>query len=104
VNSESDTNEPGKPTGTPGLGRKILLAVGVSVIVISGFVGAIIGGNGAAVVPESAILGTALTIPTSPVAMALYGMAVATLVLGTLFGLVELASRLEDAEGPEGRT
>ena len=103
MHSDQDADGTDAAPGRPGLGRKILLGVGASVIAISGVVGWIIGSNGAEAVPESTILGTGLTIPTTPVAMGLYGMAVATLLLGTFFGLVELASRLEDAGDPDGQ-
>lgn len=84
----------------PGLGRRILLAVGGIVVVLSGGIGWIVGSNGALEV--AAVLGTGFTIPVTPATVALYGVVVSTAILGGLFGLVELASRLEaDRGGPE---
>ncbi|SFR68702.1 DUF7520 family protein [Halogeometricum limi] len=83
-------------TGRPGLGRSILLVVGLSVVAISGLLGAFIGSNGAEAVPEAAVLGGLLVLPTTPLSMALYGVVLASVVLAALFGLVELASRMED--------
>ncbi|WP_411963498.1 hypothetical protein [Haloferax sp. YSMS24] len=77
-------------------GRDILLLVGASVVLISGILGVFIGANGGQVVAEVTFFGL-LSLPTSPVAFSLYGMVVSALVLAVLFGLVEFASRLEDA-------
>jgi len=79
--------------GTPGLGRRILLSVGAIVVVISGGLGWFVGSNGA--LSDAAVLGTGLTVPVTPGALALYGVVVSTAILAGLFGLVELASRLE---------
>jgi hypothetical protein len=99
VSSEPDATERrGLPTGRPGLGRTILLAVGGSVVVISGVLGFFIGTNGAEAVPRTTVLGGALSFPTTPLAMALYGVAVSTVLLVTIFGLVSLASRFDDAD------
>jgi hypothetical protein len=81
------------PAGTPGLGRRILLGVGVIVVVISGGLGWFVGGNDA--LNDAAVLGTGFVIPVTPGALALYGIVVSTTILVALFGLVELASRLE---------
>ena len=85
--------------GRPGLGRAILLVVGAGVVALSGIVGWIIGSNGAEAVPETTILGTGLSVPTTPGTLALYGVVLSALVLGTLFALVEFASRVEDRTG-----
>ena len=86
--------------GEPGLGRRILLTVGAIVVVLSGGIGWLVGSNGA--LETAAVLGTGFTIPVTPVTVAAYGLVVSTAVLGGLFGLVELASRLEsDHSGPE---
>ena len=82
------------PEGEPGLGRRILLSVGAVVILLSGGIGWFVGSNGQ--LSDAAVLGTGVTIPVTPGAIALYGIAVSTAILGGLFGLVELASRLED--------
>jgi hypothetical protein len=100
VSSEPDAAraQSGPPSGQTGLGRTILLAVGATVVAISGVLGFFIGTNGAEVAPQSAVLGGALTLPTTPLAMTLYAMAVSTVVLVSLFGLVSLASRFDDAD------
>ncbi|KAB1188383.1 MULTISPECIES: hypothetical protein [Haloferax] len=77
-------------------GRNILLLVGATVVVISGILGVFIGENGGQVTAEVSLFGV-LSLPTSPLAFSLYGMVVSALVLAVLFGLVEFASRLEDA-------
>lgn len=86
-------------TAAPGLGRKIMLGLGATIVAISGAIGWLVGSNGSVAISEAAILGTDVTIPVTPAAVALYGVAVSTLLLGLLFGLVELASRLEGDEG-----
>ncbi|WP_416839969.1 hypothetical protein [Haloferax sp. DFSO52] len=77
-------------------GRDILLLVGASVVIISGILGVFIGENGGQVAAEVTLFGV-LSVPTSPVAFSIYGMVVSAVVLAVLFGLVEFASRLEDA-------
>jgi hypothetical protein len=84
------------PAGREGLGRSILLAVGVGVVATSGLLGFFIGSNGAEAVPEASLLGGLLVLPTTPLSMTLYGVVLSTVVLAVLFGLVELASRMED--------
>lgn len=81
------------PDGHSGLGRRILLSVGAIVIVISGGLGWFVGSNGQ--LTEAAVLGTGFAVPVTPGALALYGIVVSTAILGGLFALVELASRLE---------
>lgn len=85
--------------GEPGLGRRILLSVGAVVIVLSGGIGWFVGSNGQ--LSDAAVLGTGFAIPVTPGAIALYGVVVSTAILGGLFGLVELASRLEGDAGAE---
>ena len=85
--------------GRPGLGRKIMLGIGATVVLLSGGIGWLVGSNGAVELSEAAVLGTEVTIPVTPAAVALYGIVVSTLLLGLLFGLVELASRLEGDAG-----
>lgn len=85
--------------GEPGLGRRILLSVGAVVIVLSGGIGWFVGSNGQ--LSDAAVLGTGFAIPVTPGAIALYGVVVSTGILGGLFGLVELASRLEGDAGAE---
>ncbi|MDS0298896.1 hypothetical protein NDI76_09075 [Halogeometricum sp. S1BR25-6] len=96
MSSESDTvTEPVTSTAEDGRGRSILLAVGVSVVALSGVLGFFIGSNGAEAVPRSALFGGLLVIPTTPLSMTAYAVTLSTLVLAVLFGLVELASRME---------
>jgi hypothetical protein len=76
-----------------------MLGLGAAVVLISGAIGWLVGSNGAVAISEAAILGTDVTIPVTPTATALYALVVSTLLLGTLFGLVELASRLEGDRG-----
>ena len=85
--------------GDPGLGRRILLSVGAVVIGLSGGIGWFVGSNGQ--LSDAAVLGTGFAIPVTPGAIALYGVVVSTAILGGLFGLVELASRLEGDTGAE---
>ena len=93
---ESDTvAEPVTAAAEDGRGRSILLAVGVCVVALSGVLGFFIGSNGAETVPRSALFGGLLVIPTTPLWMTAYAVVLSTLVLVVLFGLVELASRME---------
>ncbi|MGM0604869.1 MAG: DUF7520 family protein [Halobacteriota archaeon] len=80
-----------------GLGRKILIGVGVSVVAIGGVLGGFVGAVGADQVSEIEIFGV-LTVPMTPIWMALYGMIATAIVLGVLFGAVELASRYESVD------
>ncbi len=72
-----------------------MLAVGAIVVVLSGAIGWLVGSNGAVAISEAAVLGTNLTIPVTPAAVAFYGLVVSTALLSLLFGLVEFASRAE---------
>ncbi|ELZ34560.1 hypothetical protein C474_02606 [Halogeometricum pallidum JCM 14848] len=93
---DSDTAaEPTPSTAKDGNGRSILLAVGVTVVALSGVLGFFIGTNGAETVPRSALFGGLFVIPTTPLSMTAYAVTLSTLVLVVLFGLVELASRME---------
>ncbi|ELZ97669.1 MULTISPECIES: DUF7520 family protein [Haloferax] len=78
-------------------GRRILLLVGASVVVISGILGVFIGENGGQVAAEISLFGV-LSLPTSPLAFSLYGMAFSAVILAVLFALVEYASRVENAQ------
>ena len=99
---DADTNSEGAgdPPGVPGLGRRILVSVGAVVILLSAGIGWLVGSNGA--LETAAVLGTGVTIPVTPGALALYGVAVSTAIIGGLFGLVELATRLEGDRGRSG--
>ncbi|MFC6825446.1 DUF7520 family protein [Halopelagius fulvigenes] len=99
MSAESDSTNRGEPaSGTPGLGRRILLGVGAVVVALAGIVGFFVGSNGAETVPRAAVLGGLVTIPTTPLSMSLYAVFVTTAVLAALFGLVAVASRYEDAD------
>lgn len=99
MSAESDSADDANATpGRPGLGRRILLSVGGVVVALAGMVGFFVGSNGAESVPRMSLLGGAVTFPTTPLSMTLYAALLATLMLSTLFGLVALASRYEDAE------
>ncbi|WP_336025345.1 hypothetical protein [Halobellus salinisoli] len=88
--------------GRPGLGREIMLWVGAVVVVLSAGIGWLVGSNGSVEVSEAAILGTSVTVPVTPAALAFYGVVVSVLLLGGLFGLVEFASRLEGEKAGSG--
>ncbi|RDZ61621.1 hypothetical protein C5B90_18500 [Haloferax sp. Atlit-12N] len=77
-------------------GRRILFIVGASVVAISGILGVFIGENGGQVAAEISLFGL-LSLPTTPLAFSLYGMVLSAALLGVLFGLVEYASRVENA-------
>jgi hypothetical protein len=78
-------------------GRRIFGVVAVSVVLLAGLIGFVVGSNGAATAPVISVLGL-VSIPTTPVTMTLYGAALAAISLLGLFGLVTLASRFDDAE------
>jgi hypothetical protein len=87
--TESDTQP-----GIAGLGRRILLGLGGGMIVLGGILGVIVGGNGGDTVAQLSVPGP-LTVPVTPLAMALYGMTVVGLALGSLYGLLTIASRYD---------
>jgi hypothetical protein len=78
-------------------GKPILLAVAVSVVLLSGMIGFFVGSNGSAVGPEASLFGL-VTVATTPETMAGAGIVLSSLLLGGLFGLVEIVSRLENAD------
>ncbi|MFB6154723.1 MAG: hypothetical protein ABEJ22_02435 [Haloferacaceae archaeon] len=80
------------------LGRRILLAVGATVVLVSGVVGAIIGENAAQAGATVRLFGR-FTLPAGGVALGTFAAVLALVILGGLFSLVELASRLEDGNG-----
>ncbi|MFA1611375.1 DUF7520 family protein [Halobellus rubicundus] len=96
-NADADAT-PDAAAGREGLGRRIMLAVGVSIVGISAGIGWFVGSNGSAVASEMPVLGTGVTLPVTPLAFALYGVVISGGLLGLLFGLVELVSRAERAE------
>ncbi|ERG94834.1 hypothetical protein [Haloquadratum walsbyi] len=84
------------PQGQPGLGRQILLGLGGFVIILSAGIGWLVGSNAPQTMARTQILNMSVTIPTTPVSLSLYGIIVSTFLLSMLFGLVSIASRIED--------
>ncbi|UIO98984.1 hypothetical protein Hbl1158_10605 [Halobaculum sp. CBA1158] len=74
--------------------RPYLIGTAAAVTVFAAAAGYVVAANNA--VGAVTVFGL-VTLPGSPAAMALYGAALATLVLVTLFGLVSVASRYDDA-------
>ncbi|CCC40770.1 hypothetical protein [Haloquadratum walsbyi] len=90
------TNQPKpSPQGQPGLGRRILLTLGGTVIILSAGIGWIVGSNAAQTVARIKILNTPVAIPITPLSLSLYGILVSSLFITVLFGLVLIASRIE---------
>ncbi|WP_193788381.1 DUF7520 family protein [Haloferax mucosum] len=77
-------------------GRRVLILIGASAVLVSGILGVFIGESGGQVAAEVSLFGL-LSLPTSPLAFSVYGMALSVVILAVLFGLVEFASRLEQA-------
>lgn len=75
-------------------GRRILLAVGLAVVAVAGLIGFVVGTNNADRAATTELFGV-VAVPVTGPSMALAGVVLAALALGTLFGLVELAARLE---------
>jgi hypothetical protein len=85
------------PRAPAGYGRRVMLLVGAVVVLTTGTVGYVVGTNNAGRVPPVDLFGLGLVpVPTTGPAWAAVGVAVAATGLAVLFGLVELASRLED--------
>lgn len=76
------------------LGRRILLFIGGAVVSLAGLVGFFVGANGASVRRSIEIFGL-VTIPTTPATLATYGILLSATLITVLYGLVEVASRLE---------
>jgi hypothetical protein len=74
----------------------LFLAVAPIVVVLCGVVGALVGANAAERGAEVVIFG-AFSLPPSGAVVGAFAALLATTVLAALFGLVELASRLDDA-------
>ncbi len=84
----------GTQPGVSGLGRRILLALGGVGVLIGGLLGFVVGANSTDPAGEITV-GGLLTVPITPGAMTLYGMAVVAVALVGLFGLISLASRFD---------
>jgi hypothetical protein len=78
-------------------GSRIFLVIAVTVVVLAGVLGFFVGSNGAAVSPTIPLVG-GLELPTTPVTMTVYGMALAVVSLAVLFGLVTVASQFENVD------
>jgi hypothetical protein len=76
-------------------GRRIFGVVAVTVVILAGIIGFVVGANGAAVAPAIPLAG-GVSVPTTPLTMTLYGMGLAAVSLGGLFGLVTLAARFDE--------
>ncbi|MFC7137126.1 DUF7520 family protein [Halobaculum litoreum] len=74
-------------------GRPYLAGAAAVVTLFAAAAGYVVAANNA--VPAVTVFG-AVTLPGSPAAMALYGAVLSLLVVGTLFGLVTVASRFDD--------
>jgi ABC-type antimicrobial peptide transport system permease subunit len=80
--------------GVSGLGRRILLGLGGSMVLLGGLLGFFVGSNGSETLTELTLFDV-LTVPVSPLAMTLYGMVVVAVAIGLLYGAVSLASRYD---------
>ncbi len=83
-------------------GRRVFLVVAATVVLIAGGIGFFVGANGASVAPTISVLGW-FALPTTPATMTVYGMLLAAVSLGVLFGLVTLASRFDDVDAADER-
>jgi hypothetical protein len=81
-------------------GRRVFLVVAVTVVALAGILGFFVGANGADVAPSIPLVG-GLVLPTTPATMTVYGMLLAAVSLGVLFGLVTLASRFDEGDGAD---
>lgn len=94
----SQTQTSSSSQGQPGLGRRILLTLGGIVIILSAGIGWLVGSNAAQSVARTEIFQMSVAIPTTPLSLSLYGTIVSALLIGVLFGLVSVASRIEDQD------
>lgn len=78
-------------------GRGIFVVIAVTVVLLAGIIGFFVGSNGSTVAPAIQVAG-GFALPTTPVTMTLYGMGIAVLSLGGLFGLVTFVSRYDEAD------
>jgi cobalamin biosynthesis Mg chelatase CobN len=94
----SQTQASSSSQGQPGLGRRILLTLGGIVIILSAGIGWLVGSNAAQSVARTEIFQMSVAIPTTPLSLSLYGTIVSALLISVLFGLVSVASRIEDQD------
>ncbi|MFC4356368.1 hypothetical protein ACFO0N_00225 [Halobium salinum] len=76
-------------------GRRALLLVGLAGVLSGGVLGAFAGSNSAETVPTVDLFGL-VTVQTSGTTLGVFGAFVGLAIVALLFGLVEVASRLED--------
>lgn len=77
-----------------GVGRRILLGLGIGMVALGGVLGFFVGANGGGGLDAIEPFGL-VTVPISPGAMTLYGMGVIALAIGTVYTLVSVASRFD---------
>jgi len=78
-----------------GVGRRILLGLGLGMVALGGVLGFVVGANGGGGNLDAIEPFGLVTVPISPGAMTLYGMGVIALAIGVLYGLVSVASRYD---------
>jgi hypothetical protein len=76
-----------------GNARRYLLGAAVTVVAFAGIAGYTLGSNSPA--ESTTVLGV-LTLPVTSLSLAAYGVVLAGTVVTVLFGLVTLASRIDD--------
>lgn len=74
-------------------GRRYLVGAGVAVTLFAATAGVVLGANSPAT--STTVLGV-VQLPVTPVSLGLYGLVLGGTLVATLFGLVTLASRLEE--------
>jgi hypothetical protein len=77
-------------------GRRIFVLAAPVIVALSGLVGAFVGA-GAAERGSAVVVFGAVQLPSSGLAVGAFAAGLAVVVLATLFGLVMVASRLDDA-------
>lgn len=77
-------------------GRKLFLLAAPIIVALCGVVGALVGANAAQRGADVVAFGV-FTLPASGIAVGAFAVGLAVVVLTALFGLVELASRLDRA-------
>ncbi|MFB6160486.1 MAG: hypothetical protein ABEJ61_04835 [Haloferacaceae archaeon] len=75
-------------------GRNVILLFGAVAVVLGGVLGAVVGAQTAERGVAVVVFGT-VTLPSSGLAVGLYGAGLGVVVVGTLFAAVRGASRLE---------
>ena len=81
--------------GEGGSARRYLAGAAATVTLFVAVAGYVVAANNA--VSSITVFGV-VTLPGTPVGVALYGAALSVVLVGVLFGLVRIASRYDDAE------